>query len=113
MVTKDTGIIEAVQNHPEIMEVFAEYGLGCIGCMAAHFETIGQGAGAHGIDVDALIEDINKVIAEQKQTNNIVKRDKYCIGIFSPHKKMRELSPAQVGTVPCFHKGGLCYVKNS
>ena len=28
MVTKDTGIIEAVQNHPEIMEVFAEYGLG-------------------------------------------------------------------------------------
>ena len=40
MVTKDTGIIEAVQNHPEIMEVFAEYGLGCIGCMAAHFETI-------------------------------------------------------------------------
>ena len=61
MITKDTGIIEAVQNHPEIMEVFAEYGLGC---MAAHFETIGQGAGAHGIDVDALIEDINKVIAE-------------------------------------------------
>lgn len=28
-------------------------------------------------------------------------------------EKMRELSPAQVGTVPCFHKGGLCYVKNS
>jgi hybrid cluster-associated redox disulfide protein len=67
MITKDTGIIEAVQSHPEIMEVFAEYGLGCIGCMAAHFETIGQGAGAHGIDVDALIEDINKVIAENEE----------------------------------------------
>ena len=67
MITKDTGIIEAVQNHPEIMEVFAEYGLGCIGCMAAHFETIGQGDGAHGIDVDALIEDINKVIAEHAE----------------------------------------------
>ena len=67
MITKDTGIIEAFQNHPEIMEVFAEYGLGCIGCMAAHFETIGQGAGAHGIDVDALIEDINKVIAEHAE----------------------------------------------
>ena len=64
MVTKDTGIIEAVQNHPEIMEVFAEYGLGCIGCMAANFETIGQGAAAHGIDVDALIADINDCIAE-------------------------------------------------
>ena len=68
MINKDIGIIEAVQNHPEIMEVFAEYGLGCIGCMAAHFETIGQGAGAHGIDVDALIEDINKVIAEHAES---------------------------------------------
>ena len=67
MITKDTGIIEAVQSHPEIMEVFAEYGLGCIGCMAAHFETSGQGAGAHGIDLDALIEDINKVIAEHAE----------------------------------------------
>ena len=47
-----------------LLKIPALYGLGCIGCMAAHFETIGQGAGAHGIDVDALIEDINKVIAE-------------------------------------------------
>lgn len=66
MITKDTGIIEAVQSHPEILEVFASYGLGCVGCMAAHYETIGQGAGAHGIDVDALIADINKVIGENK-----------------------------------------------
>ncbi len=66
-ITKDTGIIEAVQAHPEIIEVFMNYGLGCIGCMAAHFETIGQGAGAHGIDVDALIEDINKVIAADEE----------------------------------------------
>ena len=44
MLTKDTGIIDAVQNHPEILEVFAEYGLGCVGCMASHFESIGQGA---------------------------------------------------------------------
>ena len=52
-ITKDTGIIE----------IFQQYGLGCIGCMAAHFETIGQGAGAHGIDVDALIADLNDCIA--------------------------------------------------
>ena len=63
-ITKDTGIIDAVQEHPEIIEVFQEYGLGCIGCMAANFETIGGGAGAHGLDVDALIEDINKKISE-------------------------------------------------
>ena len=40
---------------------------GCIGCMAAHCETIGQGAGAHGLDVDAVVSDINKKIAEQAE----------------------------------------------
>jgi hybrid cluster-associated redox disulfide protein len=66
-ITKDSGIIDAVQNHPEIMEVFAKYGLGCVGCMAAQFETIGEGAGAHGIDVDALIADINSCIADTEK----------------------------------------------
>ena len=60
MITKDTGIIEAVQNHPEILQVFAEYGLGCVGCMAARFETLEQGAAAHGIDIEALVADLNK-----------------------------------------------------
>ena len=64
MITADTNIIEAVQSHPEILEVFAQYGLGCVGCMASHFESIGQGAGAHGIDVEAFIADCNKIIAE-------------------------------------------------
>ena len=64
--TKETGIIDAVQNHHEVMEVFAQYGLGCVGCMAAHYETIAQGAGAHGIDVDALVADMNKAIAAAK-----------------------------------------------
>lgn len=63
-ITKDTGIIAAVQKYPQILEVFQQYGLGCVGCMAAHFETIGEGAGAHGIDVDALIADINERIAD-------------------------------------------------
>ena len=66
MITKDTGIIEAVQNHPEILQVFAEYGLGCIGCMAASFETLEQGAAAHGIDIDELVADLNKAIADNK-----------------------------------------------
>ena len=57
-------IIEAVQKYPQIIEIFQDYGLGCVGCMASHFETIGEGAGAHGIDVDALIADLNDCIAE-------------------------------------------------
>lgn len=66
VITKDTGIIAAVQKYPQIIEIFQQYGLGCVGCMAAHFETIGEGASAHGIDVDALIADINDCIADKE-----------------------------------------------
>jgi len=65
-VTAESNIIETVQAHPEIMQVFAKYGLGCVGCMAAQFESIGEGAAAHGLDVPALIADINKCIAANK-----------------------------------------------
>ncbi|MEG1500749.1 MAG: DUF1858 domain-containing protein, partial [Clostridiales bacterium] len=40
-----------------------KHGMGCIGCAAAHFENIEEGALAHGIDVDALINDMNAVLA--------------------------------------------------
>lgn len=66
VITKDSKIMDTVQQYPQIIEIFQAYGLGCIGCMAAHFETIGEGAGAHGIDVDALIADLNECIAETK-----------------------------------------------
>lgn len=65
-ITRDSKIMETVQQYPQILEIFQAYGLGCVGCMAAHFETIGEGAGAHGIDVDALIADLNECIAEPK-----------------------------------------------
>ena len=42
-VTADSPIILTVQQHPEIIEIFMQYGLGCVGCMAANFETIGPG----------------------------------------------------------------------
>jgi hybrid cluster-associated redox disulfide protein len=63
-VNKDMSIIEVVQKYPETLEVFAKYGLGCIGCAAARFENLEAGARVHGIDPDKLVEDINAVIGE-------------------------------------------------
>jgi hybrid cluster-associated redox disulfide protein len=61
-ITKTMGIVEIVENHPETLAVFQKYGLGCIGCAAAHFENLEQGALAHGIDIEALVADLNKAI---------------------------------------------------
>ncbi len=58
-ITKDMGIIEAVQKYPQTIEVFMNFGMGCLGCAAAHFETIEQGALAHGMDMEALMVALN------------------------------------------------------
>lgn len=63
-ITKDMTIQEVVEKNPETIRVFLEHGLHCIGCSVARFENIEQGALAHGIDVDALIKDLNSSVGE-------------------------------------------------
>ena len=59
-ITKDMTIGDVVEKHPEVVEVFNKYGMGCLGCPATAFENIEQGAIMHGIDVEQLIADLNK-----------------------------------------------------
>jgi len=63
-ITKDMSIMEVVGKWSETADVFMKHGMGCLGCAAARFENIEQGATAHGIDVDALVADLNKVVKE-------------------------------------------------
>ena len=64
-ITKEMSIMEVVTNYPETVSVFMQAGMGCIGCAAAHFENIEQGAMAHGIDIDELITALNDVVPQQ------------------------------------------------
>ena len=64
-VSKDMGIMEIVTQHPETLEVFAQYGMGCIGCAAAHFENLEAGAKVHGIDVDEMVNAMNEIIEKK------------------------------------------------
>ena len=65
MVTRDSNILEAVQQYPVIAQVFQRYGLGCIGCMVASGETLGEGISAHGLNADMVVEEINMIIDKQ------------------------------------------------
>jgi hybrid cluster-associated redox disulfide protein len=62
MIRKTMPIGEVVEKHPETIPVFLHHGLMCFGCAIARFENIEQGAIAHGIDVDALIRDLNEAV---------------------------------------------------
>ena len=61
-ITKDMGIMDIVTQYPETLEIFARYGMGCIGCAAARFENLEAGAKVHGIDADEMISAMNEIL---------------------------------------------------
>lgn len=64
-ITKDNTIEEVVTKYPETMMVFMKHGLHCVGCHVSAFESIEEGAMAHGINVDDLVSDLNKVTSKK------------------------------------------------
>ena len=66
-ITRQMPIGEVVQKYPQTIEVFLKHGLMCFGCAIARFENVEQGAMAHGINVDALMNDLNAAVP---QTSN-------------------------------------------
>ena len=63
-ITKEMPIGDVVQNYPQTIEVFLKHGLMCFGCAIARFENVEQGATAHGINVDTLIQDLNAAVPQ-------------------------------------------------
>jgi hybrid cluster-associated redox disulfide protein len=63
-ITKEMTIGEVVQNYPQTVEIFLKHGLMCFGCAIARYENVEQGAVAHGIDVEALMKDLNAAVSE-------------------------------------------------
>lgn len=62
-ISKDIMIGELVMNYPEAVEVLYSHGFHCIGCGLSAYETLGQGAAAHGYDegtVDMIIREIQE-----------------------------------------------------
>lgn len=58
-ITKDMTFFEVMRTFPESVKVLQQYHLGCVGCMGAQNESLEQGANAHGIDIEALLKDLN------------------------------------------------------
>ncbi len=53
-------------DNPELIEILLESGMHCIGCPMSSQETIEQGAIAHGINPETLINKLNKKIQNEK-----------------------------------------------
>ena len=65
-ISGDMTISEVVTNYPETMAVFIKHGMTCFGCPMALMETVAQGAEAHGVNADEMVEELNKAIKKKK-----------------------------------------------
>jgi len=58
-ITKDMTFAELMELDSEAGAKLAERGLFCGGCPMAQFETIENGAAAHGVPINKLLEELN------------------------------------------------------
>lgn len=64
-VTKDTVIAEVLTMDRRTAIIFIGHGLDCLAWAGANMESIGDAARVHGIDADALINDLNEHLSKQ------------------------------------------------
>lgn len=60
MITKDMTIGEIVNSDFSKADVLMSFGMGCVGCPSAQAETLEEAAMVHGINLEELIEALNK-----------------------------------------------------
>ena len=63
-VTKSTMIGELLQINANIAPVLLNIGMHCLGCPSSQMETIEEAAMVHGIEPDALVNEINQFLAK-------------------------------------------------
>ncbi len=59
-VTRDMIIRDILKENADAAAILMSFGLGCIGCPSAQMETLEEAAAVHGINVDNLVEALNK-----------------------------------------------------
>ncbi len=66
MITKDITIGELLKENPHVAPILMASGMHCLGCPASQAESISEAAMVHGIDADALVEQINRFLETAK-----------------------------------------------
>ncbi len=64
VVTRDTIIGDILDADRETAPYFFEIGMHCLGCPSSRGESIEQACEVHDVDVDVLIEKLNKHFSE-------------------------------------------------
>lgn len=64
-ITKDMLIGNILDEDRGTAAFFFEMGMHCLGCPASRGESVEEACAVHGVDVDELVEKINKYLASK------------------------------------------------
>ncbi len=62
-ITGDMKVEEIVAMYPRSLSIFVKYDVGVAGCRCAPFSSLEEGARIKGIDLDAILKDLNELAA--------------------------------------------------
>jgi hydroxylamine reductase len=74
-ITGSTLIGEVLRMSDKSAQVLMNHGMGCIGCPSSQSESIEQAASVHGLDVNTLLADLNKVFGGEEK---VQQPDMFC-----------------------------------
>ena len=63
MISRDMTIEEIMRRYPQTIAVFKRFGLDCNECQIAAYEAVEHGAGVHKVNVEELLEELNRAIS--------------------------------------------------
>ncbi len=104
-ITRKTPIGELVMNFPSSVEVLFGYGFHCIGCGLSAYETIEDGAAAHGFDddaIDRLVDELKEAVKNGAKAFSGEAGDAESAAAGNPQKNVgadkKPVAPKKAGT---------------
>jgi len=64
-INKKMSFSEILEKNPEVVGILLEHGMHCIGCPMSQMETLEEGAVAHGLNPDKLVDEINTTLLKK------------------------------------------------
>ena len=61
-VTEEMNVCDVLEMDPRLEAIFLSHGMNCVGCPGSSTETIKEAAEGHGIELQMLIADLNKIL---------------------------------------------------
>ena len=62
-ISKDMIIADIIETDPGVVPYLLKAGMRCVGCPSAQGETLAEAGVVHGVDADALVDEINGFLA--------------------------------------------------